>query len=679
MAILTVGAGSAFEFNTLASAVAASQDGDVIQVQAGTYTNDFAAITTSITIEGVGGMVNLVATQQPLQKKGILIIGADGTTGPDVTLDNISFSGAAISDADGGNGAGIRYQSGNLTLNNCDFFNNQEGLLGDADPAGTITINNTEFSNNGNASPPSSGDEHNLYVGAIQQLTIDNSYFTDPILGHDIKSRAANTTIENSRIDDPNGSGSLEIDLPIGGNAVIENNVIEKGSGAQNAAFISSGEEGNLYASSSLTVLGNTFINDTGRGATGIVNDTTTGAIVNGNTAYGLTSSQLVSGPAASTTGNTFEPQSSEPALDTSPPYLPVIPFSFACFAAGTRISTDEGHVPVETLYVGQHVVVVRPDGAQAVQTVRWIGHRSIDLTRHANPQHAMPIRIRADAFADGQPVRDLLVSPDHAIYVGGVLIPARLLQNGASIVREDRLRTVRYFHVELDRHDILLAEGLPAESYLDTGNRGVFENADGPRVLHPDLAADDQQARRESLSCAPFAADAKRVEPVWRRLAIRACQLGFAVTDPATTFDPALHLMVDGRACWPVATTSDRHVFVLPRSAARIRVMSRMTAPCDVAPWIEDRRGLGVAVGRVVFAGPTGRFDMALDHPSLVDGWWAAERDGSKFWRWTGGNAGMPLPPDVSVVEIHLAGANTYLRGAEGDKAPLLGRSMVA
>ena len=209
MAILTVGVGSGFDYNTLSSAVAASQDGDVIQVQAGTYTNDFAHITTNITIEGVGGMVNLVATETPLQEKGILIIGTDGTTGPDVTLDNISFSGAAISNDDGGNGAGIRYQSGNLTLNNCDFFDNQDGMLADSDPTGTITINSSEFADNGNANPPSTGIEHNLYVDGIQQLTIDNSYFNDSIVGHDIKSRAANTTIENSRIDDPNGARQL--------------------------------------------------------------------------------------------------------------------------------------------------------------------------------------------------------------------------------------------------------------------------------------------------------------------------------------------------------------------------------------------------------------------------------------------------------------------------------------
>ena len=129
-------------------------------------------------------------------------------------------------------------------------------------------------------------------------------------------------------------------------------------------------------------------------------------------------------------------------------------------------------------------------------------------------------------------PLRDLLVSPDHAIHVEGMLIPARLLRNGATIVQDDRLRAVRYFHVELEQHDVLLAEGLPAESYLDTGNRGVFENADAPLVLHPDLSDGNDQRRRELFSCAPFAADAERVEPVWRRLAVRASRLGFRVAD---------------------------------------------------------------------------------------------------------------------------------------------------
>jgi hypothetical protein len=109
MATLTVGLSAGFGYGTLAEAIAASQNGDVIQVQAGTYTNDFATITKSIVIEGVGGMVNLVATVPPTNLKGILTIGIPGATGPDVAINNVSFSGAAIPNAQGGNGAGIRY------------------------------------------------------------------------------------------------------------------------------------------------------------------------------------------------------------------------------------------------------------------------------------------------------------------------------------------------------------------------------------------------------------------------------------------------------------------------------------------------------------------------------------------------------------------------------------------
>lgn len=219
MSVLTVGPGK--QFATLSAAVVASHDSDTIQVQAGTYTNDFATINTRITIEGVGGMVNLVATVPPPNGKAILV------TNTDVTLDNISFSGAKVAD---GNGAGVRYQSGNLTINDCYFYNNQDGLLAADNPSGSITINNSEFSHNG----AGDGFTHNLYVGKVGTLTINGSYFHDAVVGHEIKSRALTTIIENSRIiDGPTGSASYSIDLPDGGKVVIRNNIIEQGPASQ--------------------------------------------------------------------------------------------------------------------------------------------------------------------------------------------------------------------------------------------------------------------------------------------------------------------------------------------------------------------------------------------------------------------------------------------------------------
>jgi len=140
---------------------------------------------------------------------------------------------------------------------------------------------------------------------------------------------------------------------------------------------------------------------------------------------------------------------------------LVTISYDGPCYCEGTLIQTSRGLVAVERLSVGD--LAVTASGAK--RAIVWIGYRHVDLTRHADPRLAYPIRIAAGAFPGGLPHRDLLVSRDHAIAHEGMLIPAKLLANGASIVVETSWRSVTYFHVELDSHDLLLAEGLPAES----------------------------------------------------------------------------------------------------------------------------------------------------------------------------------------------------------------------
>ncbi len=160
--------------------------------------------------------------------------------------------------------------------------------------------------------------------------------------------------------------------------------------------------------------------------------------------------------------------------------YISVVP---ACYAAGTRILTERGEVAVENLRVGDRLVThFRTRGAPIV----WLGHRRVDCDRHPRPHDVWPVRIRAAAFGPGRPHRDLLLSPDHAVFLSGMLIPIRLLVNGQTIVSE-QVGGITYWHVELSGHDVILVEGMEAESYLDTGNRSAFANGDaigGPMVV---------------------------------------------------------------------------------------------------------------------------------------------------------------------------------------------------
>ena len=140
------------------------------------------------------------------------------------------------------------------------------------------------------------------------------------------------------------------------------------------------------------------------------------------------------------------------------------------CFVTGTRIATARGEVPVEQLRIGDRV---RTRGGR-LRPVVWLGQRMVTCHRHPRPQDAWPVRIEAGAFGRGRPRRDLFLSPDHAVLVGDVLIPVRYLINGASIAQFEVDR-ITYWHVELPNHDVLRAEGLACESYLDTGNREAF------------------------------------------------------------------------------------------------------------------------------------------------------------------------------------------------------------
>ena len=196
------------------------------------------------------------------------------------------------------------------------------------------------------------------------------------------------------------------------------------------------------------------------------------------------------------------------------------VTMSVACFAAGTRIRTRRGDVVVEDLVEGD-VVPMEIDGGEA--PIVWIGRSDVDCAHHPRPRTVWPVLISAHAFGPSMPERDLLLSPDHAVYVDEVLIPVGQLANGTSIAQVP-VGKVTYYHVELPRHDVLLAEGLPVESYLDTGDRSNFANGGGPMRLFPHfLSAPNAPVVWEARGCAPLIVTGPKLDAVRERVNARA------------------------------------------------------------------------------------------------------------------------------------------------------------
>ena len=332
-----------------------------------------------------------------------------------------------------------------------------------------------------------------------------------------------------------------------------------------------------------------------------------------------------------------------------------------ACFAAGTRIATAAGEVAVEVLRVGDLVAMA----GGGLAPVQWIGRRTVDIARHRWPDLVRPVRVRAGALADGVPGRDLRLSPEHALAIGGVLVPARLLANGRSILQEQGVRRVTYFHVELPAHAVLFAEGAPAESYLDLGNRCVFEGEAGPVPLHPHFGPAPEGGEAAAW-CAPRVESGEALEAIRARLIARAEALfGDATTEEA---DP--HLVVDGRVLRPEDKVDRTLRFALPAGAREVRIASRAACPAAETPaWGGDRRMLGVALSGIRLRGAGGAvLEVLLDDASLRWGFHAAERGGDgRPFRWTDGNAALPdrwlagFGGEAVTLELTLCGTLRY------------------
>src|SRR5713101_5017759 len=235
-----------------------------------------------------------------------------------------------------------------------------------------------------------------------------------------------------------------------------------------------------------------------------------------------------------------------------------------ACYARGTRILTEAGEVPVEDLRIGDTVVTF----SGAVRPIRWIGTRAYDGRFIAGNRAVLPIRVAAGALSEGVPARDLFVSPAHSLYFDDVLVPAEHLVNGVTIEQAQEVDWLEYFHIELDAHDVIFAEGAPAETYVDCDNRGMFQNGADFALLYPG----DEPSHWQF--CAPrLEWDSEELTPIRARLLERAAAL-----TAARDRDPVLHLVVDGKTIWPASVDDRRYRFNLPVGSVAVWLGSRST-----------------------------------------------------------------------------------------------------
>lgn len=316
---------------------------------------------------------------------------------------------------------------------------------------------------------------------------------------------------------------------------------------------------------------------------------------------------------------------------------------TIACFVQGTRIATPGGSVAVENLRPGDRVLSAFGGSALII----WIGHRRLDCRRHPRPLEVLPVRIAAHAFAPGRPCRDLLLSPDHAVLVDGVLIPVRHLVNGCTIARQ-HAASVTYFHVELPAHDALVAEGLACESYLDTGNRSAFAGG-GATMLHPRFAP----ASWEVDACAPLVLSGPALARIHRRLRDRAVALGDRCTD-----DPGLVIAGGSEAIAPAPSGTGSYEVCFAGAVDGIVIRSRCWVPSEASPDQADTRRLGVAIRALRLDG----IPVALDDARLSAGW----HDPEPGLRWTGGAAAIACD-GVRRVTVTLARIGSYWAGMPG------------
>jgi hypothetical protein len=540
--------------------------GSVITTNAADITLNGGTITSHDPI--TGSDVSLTSSLQTIAQGGSLTLAQGSGSGFSYTFGALTVDGKLTIDPS------VDFNSGPLTI----------GSTGSVMTSGYI---NVPITNDGVLSTNDYNYNYNGLVG-----------LGGPVSGSGTLQVAASTTLQLAAPTAQNvsftgnGNSTLQLDKP----STFTGSITPSGFG----------DRLSLTGVSLSSIQGVTY---TGDGTAGTVTLQESGGSLSFNFVGNYTSSNFV------VTGGI-------PVLSGDPPRVIVTVTNPLCFLAGTRILTTRGEIAVEALVVGDTIVT----WTGRVRAIAWIGAGAAIVSPHVS--HSRPVIVHAGALADGVPRRDLRVTEGHSLYLDGILVPASRLINGRTIRWDDAARTVRYYHIELDDHEILVADGAPAESYRDDGNRPMFSRASS---IVTDRVAP------------PFAAvhcEGPQVDAIWNRLVARA---GGAAA--GLVADPDLHMIVRGRRVDPVATDGHHYSFLVDRAPASIMIASRHVVPADAAI-ARDARRLGVALRRILLNTGTHVTEIGFASDLLKIGFHEPEH--SSGFRWTSGAALLPLPADT-------------------------------
>jgi len=288
-AVLTVGPGQTY--STVQAAVNAASDGDTIEIYSDTYTgNEGNALITQddLTFVGVGlTRPMLDAGGTSIQGKAIWVIQGSNTT-----VESIEFQNCSVSAK---NGAGIRQEGPDLTITDCYFHDNEDGILTGADTSSTIVIEYSEFDHNGFGD----GYSHNMYIGNVGLFELRHCYVHHAYRGQEVKSRAQVNYVEYNRITNEDGEGNYEVDIPNGGTTYIIGNLIHQSEDCSNSGIINYAVEGATNPDQHMYVVNNTIVNDRGAG-TFVRNASTTDCLLQNNIFEGV--GTILNGPGTQVT-----------------------------------------------------------------------------------------------------------------------------------------------------------------------------------------------------------------------------------------------------------------------------------------------------------------------------------------------------------------------------------------